>query len=77
MFEQLKKMSGADNLEKVVSNYISSEEEMFSHYNFIQETNAEIDSIAETRTNIEADIKAYEESQSLQKNQIRHRCFVL
>ena len=66
MFDQLKKMTGANSLNEVVADYINHEEEMFSLYNFIQAVNAEIEAVVETRNQIEEDIRTFKSEQSEQ-----------
>jgi hypothetical protein len=69
MFEQLKKMTGANTVEEVVSSYVAQEEEMFSLYNFIQTIHAEIDAVLESNAQIELDIVRYKQEQEDQNNQ--------
>lgn len=71
MFEQLKKMTGVESLEDMVTNYSSHEEEMFSLYNFIQAVNAEIDTVVEATIRTENDIKKFQEDQYDQDQQRR------
>jgi chromosome segregation ATPase len=71
MFEQLKKMTGVESLEEMVSNYIAHEEEMFSLYNFIQTVNTEIDTITESSAQTEAAISKFKEDQQDQDQQRR------
>lgn len=71
MFEQLKKMTGVESLEDMVSNYIAHEEEMFSLYNFIQTVNAEIDTVLETTQQTEQAIFQFKEDQQDQDQQRR------
>jgi coiled-coil domain-containing protein 63/114 len=59
MFEELKKMTGTESLEEVVSTYVAHEDEMFSLYNFVQTINAEIDGMKEGEVQIEEEIQAY------------------
>jgi len=66
MFDQLKKMTGANSLNEVVADYINHEEEMFSLYNFIQAVNAEIEAVVEARNQIEEDIRTFKSEQSEQ-----------
>lgn len=72
MFEQLKKMTGTNSLEEVVSNYVAHEEEMFSLYNFIQAVNAEIDLVVETDNQIGMDIDYFKHEQDLKDKQRRN-----
>ena len=71
MFEQLKKMTGVESLEEMVSNYIAHEEEMFSLYNFIQTVNTEIDTITEASMQTELAINKFKEDQQDQDQQRR------
>jgi hypothetical protein len=71
MFEQLKKMTGVESLEEMVSNYIAHEEEMFSLYNFIQTVNAEIDTVTEASLQTEIAINKFKEDQQDQDQQRR------
>lgn len=71
MFEQLKKMTGVESLEDMVSNYIAHEEEMFSSYNFIQTMNTEIDTVLEATTQTEEAIAKFKEDQQDQDQQRR------
>jgi hypothetical protein len=66
MFEQLKKMTGATNLNEVVADYMNHEDEMFSLYNFIQTVNAEIEMVVDAKNQIEQDIKLFSQEQSEQ-----------
>eukprot|EP01040_Poterioochromonas_malhamensis_P015402 gene15402-17233_t len=71
MFEQLKKMTGVESLEEMVSNYIAHEEEMFSLYNFIQTVNAEIDTVTESSAQTDLAIAKFKEDQKDQDQQRR------
>ncbi|RYH32493.1 hypothetical protein EON65_00510 [archaeon] len=71
MFEQLKKMTGVESLEEMVSNYIDHEEEMFSLYNFIQAMNTEIDMVKEATLETEEAIVKFREDQQDQDQQRR------
>lgn len=71
MFEQLKKMTGAESLEDVITTYVTQEEEMFSLYNFTQTVNAEIDTVLESTSQIENSISAYKLEQQEQESQRR------
>jgi hypothetical protein len=71
MFEQLKKMTGVENLEDMVANYIQQEEEMFSMYNYIQTAIAEIDSYNESKLRTEQEIEEYKQDQASQEEQRR------
>lgn len=71
MFEQLKKMTGVENLEDMVANYIQQEEEMFSMYNYIQTAIAEIDSYTESKLRTEQEIVEYKQDQASQEEQRR------
>jgi hypothetical protein len=66
MFDQLKKMTGATNLNEVVADYMNHEDEMFSLYNFIQTVNAEIEMVMDARNQTEQDIKLFSLEQSEQ-----------
>jgi chromosome segregation ATPase len=69
MFEQLKKITGSDSLEDVISTYSVLEEEMFSLYSYIQTQNAEIESVLEADLKIKEDIKQYSRQQELEDAQ--------
>lgn len=71
MFEQLKKMTGVESLEEMVSNYIDHEEEMFSLYNFIQAMNTEIDMVKEATLETEEAVVKFREDQQDQDQQRR------
>ncbi len=71
MFETLKKMTGVESLEDMVSSYIAHEEEMFSLYNFIQSVNAEIDTVLESTQQTEQAIAKFKEDQQDQDQQRR------
>ena len=66
MFEQLKKMTGTDRLEELVTAYVAHEDEMFSLYNFIQTINAEIDTVVEANALIQQEIDDYRTGQQEQ-----------
>jgi chromosome segregation ATPase len=69
MFEQLKKMTGAERLEELVSTYVAHEEEMFRLYNFIQTINAEIDTAVEAYNLLEDEKKVSQEKKNELDNQ--------
>lgn len=71
MFEQLKKMTGVESLDDMVSNYTASEEDMFSLYNFIQTTNAEIEAMTEARERTQRDIELFKAEHAMQELQRR------
>ncbi|CAM9679020.1 unnamed protein product, partial [Ectocarpus fasciculatus] len=66
MFEQLKKITGSDNVEDVILTYSALEEEMFSMYSYIQTQNAEIESVLEADMKLKADIKEYSKNQAIE-----------
>ncbi len=71
MFEQLKKMTGVESLEEMLSSYIDHEEEMFSLYNFIQSVNTEIDTVKEATLETEEAVVRFREHQQEQEQQRR------
>jgi hypothetical protein len=71
MFEQLKKMTGVESLEEMVTSYIAHEEEMFSLYNFIQTVNTEIDNVLESTLETEQEITNFKADQQDQDQQRR------
>ena len=71
MFEELKKMTGAESLEEVVSTYVAHEDEMFSLYNFVQTVNAEIDGMKESEVQIEDEISAFKANAAENEEQRR------
>jgi hypothetical protein len=66
MFEQLKKITGSDNVEDVILTYSALEEEMFSMYSYIQTQNAEIEAVIEADMKLKADMKKYSEEQAIE-----------
>ena len=71
MFEELKKMTGAESLEEVVSTYVAHEDEMFSLYNFVQTVNAEIDGMKEAEVQIEEEISTFKSNAAENEEQKR------
>ncbi|KAJ1462622.1 hypothetical protein M885DRAFT_431029 [Pelagophyceae sp. CCMP2097] len=63
-FDQLKRVSGIDNLVEIVRRYVASEEETFSLFNYIQALNQETDWTLERHARLAEDIAAYEEKLS-------------
>lgn len=61
MFEQLKRMTGVESIEEMVTTYVANEEEMFSLYNYNQSINAEIDGALELNDQTNLEIKRYQE----------------
>jgi hypothetical protein len=72
MFEQLKKMTGTNSMEEVVSTYVAVEEEMFSLYNFIQTVNGEIDNVVESTNQMAIDIDRVKQEQETSDDQRRN-----
>ena len=63
-FDELKRVSGIDDLKEIVHKYVKSEEETFSLFNYVQAQNQETDWTLERHTRLEEEIKSYEEKLS-------------
>lgn len=57
-FNELKRVSGINDLREIVQKYVKSEEETFSLFNYIQAQNQETDWTLERHTRLEEEIKA-------------------
>lgn len=68
-FNELKRVSGINDLREIVQKYVKSEEETFSLFNYIQAQNQETDWTLERHTRLEEEIKAYEEKLSNEEAQ--------
>ena len=61
-FEELKRVSGIFDIKEIVQQYVKSEEETFSLFNYIQALNQETDWTLERRARLEEEIHHYEET---------------
>mmetsp|Transcript_22668 Transcript_22668/g.68024 ORF Transcript_22668/g.68024 Transcript_22668/m.68024 type:complete len:507 (-) Transcript_22668:539-2059(-) len=68
-FDELKSVSGIDDLKEIVCKYVKSEEETFSLFNYIQAQNQETDWTLERHARLEEEINAYEEKLSVEEAQ--------
>jgi len=68
-FNELKRVSGIDDLREIVLKYVKSEEETFSLFNYIQAQNQETDCTLERHARLEEEIKAYEQKLSSEEAQ--------
>lgn len=68
-FDELKRVSGMDDVKEIVQRYVTCEEETFSLFNYIQAQNQETDWTLERHARLEEEIKAYEEQVSNEETQ--------
>ncbi|CAM9110440.1 unnamed protein product, partial [Discosporangium mesarthrocarpum] len=68
-FEELKAVSGIDDLDILVTVFMRQEEEHFSLFNFIQTVNQEIDQTLEKTEELQMEIKTYEKEQGVEEQQ--------
>lgn len=70
MFKKLTRITGVDDIDEIISTYARHEDEMFSMYNYIQNTNNEIDAAQEVCNELDVVMERYKEEQ-LQQEQER------
>ena len=63
-FDELKRVSGIFDIKEIVQQYVKSEEETFSLFNYIQALNQETDWTLERHARLEEEIRAYEDKLS-------------
>ena len=66
MFDQLKRMSGTESLDEVVTGYVATEEEMFSLYNYMQALNTDIEAVAEASALVDHEMAMHKMEQKEQ-----------
>ena len=66
-FQDLKAVSGLDNIDDIVAVFMKNEEETFSLFNFIQTVNQETDKTLEEHARLEEEICAYADDQRKQE----------
>uniref|UniRef100_A0A7S1XQU7 ODAD1 central coiled coil region domain-containing protein n=1 Tax=Phaeomonas parva TaxID=124430 RepID=A0A7S1XQU7_9STRA len=68
-FQELKRVSGIDDIERLVDIFIKNEEETFSLFNYIQQVNQDIEKELEVRAKTEQQIKKYQDDQGEEEQQ--------
>ncbi|KAJ8598740.1 hypothetical protein CTAYLR_010722 [Chrysophaeum taylorii] len=68
-FDELRRVSGISDITEIIQQYVKSEEETFSLFNYVQAQNQETDWTLERHARLEEEIKTYEEELSIEETQ--------